>query len=183
MLSFTLSTFQVEKYEIAENSEHNELIANKKEKMKLTSIDPEDIWSVLTEAHHNIRDERPSEGLLVGAWAHIMLENAHGRKVWNNNVGNVGNLPSDLQKKYYSHFGKAKYRSFNSIVSGAEAYWNMLYRCPMAVKYLEMRMPEMAALSLKRCNYYRSNEENYSRVLTTLYARGSKISKSRKGPE
>lgn len=152
-----------------------------KRKMKLTSMPTEDLWSVLTEAHFNTKGDRPNERLLAGAWAHIMLENDHGKKVWNNNLGNIGNLPSDPPTEYYSHFGKARYRSFNSIVEGAEAYWNMLYRCPMAVKYFKAGHAEAASLSLKRCNYYRSDHETYSQILKTLYERGSRISRARNG--
>lgn len=151
-----------------------------KKKMRLTPMTTEDLWSVLTEAHYNIKNDRPSERLLTGAWAHIMLENDHGKKIWNNNLGNIGNFPTDPPAEYYSHFGKAKYRSFNSIVEGAEAYWNMLYRCPMAVKYFKAGLAEAASLSLKRCNYYRSDNEAYSQVLKTLYERGSRISRARK---
>lgn len=156
-------------------------VAHDKRKREATPIEAADVWSVLNEAHFNVKQERPTTRLIVGAWAHIMLENAHGKRVWNNNLGNVGNLPSDPPTEYYSHFGKAKYRSFDSIVKGAEAYWTMLYRCPMAVKYFEAGDAETASLSLKRCNYYRSDQESYSRILTALYERGSRISRARAG--
>ena len=151
-----------------------------KKKMVLTPIDDKDLWSILVESHVNIAGKKPKERLTIGAWAHIMLENANGRRVWNNNLGNIGNLPSMPTMKYYSHFGKAKYRSFDSVIAGAEAYWVMLYRCPMAIKYFESGNAEAASLSLKRCNYYRSEEEVYSRTLAMLYERGSKISRARK---
>ena len=152
-----------------------------KKPMKLTPISDEDLWMILEESHYNVKKTRPSKELLIGAWAHIMLENAHGKKVWNNNVGNVGNLPSEPQDEYYSHFGKTRYRSFESVVNGAEAYWNMLYRCPLAVKYFKTRNAEAAGLSLKLCNYYRAEQETYSQILTALYERGSRISRSREG--
>lgn len=152
-----------------------------KKPMKLTPVSDEDLWMILEESHYNVKKTRPPKELLIGAWAHIMLENAHGKKVWNNNIGNVGNLPTEPQDEYYSHFGKTRYRSFDSVVSGAEAYWNMLYRCPLAIKYFKTRNAEAAGLSLKRCNYYRSEQEAYSQILTTLYERGSRISRSREG--
>lgn len=160
--------------------ENKENFYNKK-RMHLTPVEDEDLWSILAESHFNVRGEKLQENLAIGAWSHIMLENAHGRRVWNNNLGNVGNLPSDPPADYYSHFGKAKYRSFGSIINGAEAYWNMLYRCPMAVKYFKTGFVEAASLSLKRCNYYRSDQETYSQILKMLYERGSRISRARNG--
>lgn len=177
----TITNIHVEKPEAVKAYQGSDVVDGKKEKRKLTPIDKDELWKILVESHYNHKREKPKPALVVGAWAHIMLENSHGRRVWNNNVGNVGNLPSRPVSKYYSHFGKAKYRSFENIVAGAEAYWAILYRCPAAVKHFESGMPEAASLSLKRCNYYSSDQENYSRVLTTLYERGTKISSSRKG--
>jgi hypothetical protein len=144
---------------------------------KLTPIDGDDLIKVLNESYVNVYGTLPHENLLAGAWAHIALENQHGRKIWNHNLGNIGNLPNHPPGPYYSHFGKAKYKSHKSFVAGGEQYWRFMSRCSIALKNFKLASPKEASLSLKRCNYYRSNQEDYSIALSSLYATGLKKSK------
>jgi hypothetical protein len=150
-----------------------------KHKRILTPADGDDLTKVLNESYLNVYKEMPNKNIVAGAWAHIALENNHGKKIWNYNLGNIGKLPNDPPVPYYSHFGKAKYRSFDGFVKGGEAYWSFLSRCPMAIKNFRLQNPQGAASSLKRCNYYRSNESEYSKTLSSLYAEGIRRTKRR----
>jgi hypothetical protein len=143
-----------------------------KQKRTLTPIEHDDMISVIKESHYNVHKKKPRVGAVAGAWAHIALENKHGKKIWNRNFGNVGKLPEEPPAAYYSHFGKAKYRSFESFVQGGEAYWRFMSRCGEAIRHFENKNPREASLSLKRCNYYRSDQEQYADTLSALYAEG-----------
>jgi len=150
---------------------------------KLTPIDSDDLVKILNESYANVYGSLPHENLLAGAWSHIALENQHGRKIWNHNLGNIGNLPASTPGPYYSHFGKAKYRSHKNFVTGGEEYWRFMSRCSIALKNFRSGNPKEASLSLKRCNYYRSNQEDYSIALSNLYAKGLRKSKEFKRRE
>lgn len=150
------------------------------QKRKLTPLSEEEILDVLEKAYKILYEKSPHENTLVGAWAHVALENAKGRKIWNYNFGNIGPLPQEKDVEFYNHFGKTKYRSFNNATEGAVAYWKFLESCPMALKNFRYNDPQGAAISLKRCNYYRADQTHYSKLLTSLYGTGSRIAKSRK---
>lgn len=153
-----------------------------KRKMTPTPLSEEGIFEELRSAYVRLYGIEPHENLMAGVWAHVALENGKGRKIWNHNFGNIGLRPSDGLGEFYDHFGKTKYRSFNSFQSGAETYWRFLESCPMALKNFRYVNPAGAAISLRRCNYYRADEEHYSKLLSSLYATGSRIAKSRKSP-
>lgn len=152
------------------------------QKRKLTPLSEEEIFTELEKAYVLLYEKNPHENLLVGAWAHVALENGKGRKIWNYNFGNIGPLPNEKDVKFYNHFGKTKYRSFDDPTSGAIAYWKFLESCPLALKNFRYNDPRGAAISLKRCNYYRADQTHYSKLLTSLYGTGSRIARSRKSP-
>ena len=146
-----------------------------------TPVDKDDLVKILNESYLNINGDIPHENVVAGAWAQISLENAKGKKVWNYNLGNIGYFPDKFDGPYYSHFGKSTFKSFPNFIKGAEAYWLFLQdRCPITIKNFRLRDPRAAASSLKRCNYYRSDEELYSRNLAALYEEGLRRAKSRK---
>jgi hypothetical protein len=149
-----------------------------KHRRALTPIEQEDLISVMKESYFNVHKAEPSEGTIAGAWAHIALENKHGRRVWNHNFGNIGKLPEEPPSTYYSHFGKAKYRSFKNFVQGGEAYWRFMTRCKIAMRHFEKKRPRDASLSLKRCNYYKSDQEQYADALSSLYSEGIRRARS-----
>ena len=146
-----------------------------------TPVDKADLVKILNESYLNINRDIPHENVVAGAWAQISLENAKGKKVWNHNLGNIGYFPDKFDGPYYSHFGKSTFKSFPNFIKGAEAYWLFLQdRCPITIKNFRLRDPRAAASSLKRCNYYRSDEELYSRNLAALYEEGLRRAKSQK---
>lgn len=146
-----------------------------KHKMNLTPISSEDLTKVVEESYMNVYGERGNVGVIAGAWAHISLENKRGEKVWNNNLGNIGRLPQDPPAPYYSHFGKSNFLSFKTRIQGAEHYWRFMQkRCPLTLRYFKLKRPDEAALSLKRCNYYKTSERHYVKILTALYGEGIK---------
>jgi len=143
-----------------------------KHKRTITPVTSDELISVIRESYVNVHKKAPEDSTIAGAWAHISLENKHGKRVWNHNFGNIGSLPEEPPAPYYSHFGKAKYRSFKGFVQGGEAYWQFMERCKEALANFKIRNPRGAALSLKRCNYYRSDLDQYSATLAALYETG-----------
>ena len=146
--------------------------AHIEEPRKLTQISEKDLAKVLNESYYNVHRKLPDENTLASAWAHVALENNRGKRVWNYNLGNIGNSPHSRPAPVYDHFGKTKYRSYTTFVSAGEAYWRVISKCKQAVVNFRLGYPKAAAISLKRCNYYRANEEQYSTALSSLYAEG-----------
>lgn len=169
------------KIEIGRDKIHDRQEIVLEQKRRLTPVTEEDIFEELKKAYVILYNKEPHENLLVGAWAHVALENGKGKKIWNNNFGNIGPLPGE-DVQFYDHFRKTKYRSFNDPTSGAMAYWKFLESCPMALKNFRYNDPRGASISLKRCNYYRADQTHYSKLLTSLYGTGSRIAKSRRSP-
>jgi hypothetical protein len=167
---------------IIELDDRPKSVAGLEKAMMLTPLDEEGIFEELRSAHVKLYGTEPHTNLMAGVWSHIALENGKGRKIWNYNFGNIGLRPSDGPGEYYDHFGKTRYRSFENFQDGAAAYWRFLESCPMALKNFRYANPSGAAISLRRCNYYRADEEHYSKLLSSLYATGSRIAKSRKSP-
>jgi hypothetical protein len=145
-----------------------------KHKRMITPIEGDELISVIKESYANVHKKTPEDSVIAGAWAHISLENKHGKRIWNYNFGNIGSLPEEPSAPYYSHFGKAKYRSFDGFVQGGETYWKFMLRCKEALINFRLKNPKGAALSLKRCNYYRSDLDQYSNTLAALYETGIK---------
>ena len=143
-----------------------------KKPRKLTVISEEDLVKVLRESYYNVHGQKPDDNTLMSGWAQIALENNRGKKVWNYNLGNIGNSPGSKQVPFYSHFGRTSYRSFSSFVEAGEIYWRVISRCRAAKAHFRAGRPKDAANSLKRCNYYRANERQYSIALSSLYAEG-----------
>ena len=151
-----------------------------KHKMNMTPILSDDLVKVMEESYANVYGEKGDLGVIAGAWAHVSLENKRGERVWNNNLGNIGKLPQDPPAPYYSHFGKSNFLSFKTRIQGAEHYWRFMQkRCPLALRYFKLKRPGEAALSLKRCNYYRTSERHYVKILTALYGEGIKRASSK----
>lgn len=133
-----------------------------------TPISEKELAKALCDSHMERYGSLPNKNKLAVAWAHVGLENGRGKKVWNNNLGNQG--PFTMQQKYYHHLKRGwPYRSFNDFNESASSYWRIIEKCSMAGSAFSMGNPDAASQSLKRCNYYSSSAEDYTRSLTSLY--------------
>lgn len=134
-----------------------------------TPLSEKEIAESLCSSHIELHGEAPSRNRLALSWAQISLENARGKKVWNNNLGNQG--PFRMDQKYYHHLRYGwPYRSFEKPKESAKSYWQILGKCSMALRAFDDGNPAMAAVSLKNCNYY-SNDmvDQYAKNLSSLY--------------
>ena len=139
-----------------------------KVKKVATPIEQKEIINVLCQSHVTEFGKTPSINRLALSWAQVALENNRGKKIWNNNLGNQG--PFRMDQEYYHHLrGGWPYRSFKTHEESGKAYWGLIKKCSMALKAFDVGDPEMAAKSLKNCNYYSSDQDQYSRVLKSLY--------------
>ena len=133
-----------------------------------TPIEQDELIDVLCSSHVVEFGKAPQANRLALSWAQVALENNRGKKVWNNNLGNQG--PFRMDQEYYYHLrGGWPYRSFKSHEESGTAYWRLIKKCSMALKAFDVGDPETAAKSLKKCNYYSTDQEQYSRVLKSLY--------------
>lgn len=135
-------------------------------KKELTPLSATELMSVLRVAHVEQHGSDPSRARLAMAWAQVALENAHGRSVYNHNIGNVA--PTQGQD-YYFHVPKVKYRSYDTFLDGAKAYWRVVAWCKSAVRMFDAGMPDKAAENLKGCGYYEADVSLYVKGLSSLY--------------
>ena len=133
-----------------------------------TPIENIKIAEILCETHKDVYGSYPSDNRLSLSWAQIALENNHGKKVWNYNLGNQG--PFRIDQEYYYHKQKGwPYRSFKSFQESGRSYWQILNKCKSALRAFDDGDPKKAAISLKNCNYYGANVEEYTKILNSLY--------------
>jgi hypothetical protein len=141
-----------------------------------TPATEEKISQVLCDSYVIVHGNSPKDSTLSLAWAHVSLENARGKKIWNNNLGNQG--PFSMKQTYYYHLKKGwPYRSFSDLESSSIAYWGVINKCPMAMQAFKYGDAARAASELKKCNYYSSSVEAYTKSLVSLYYESSKITK------
>ena len=134
----------------------------------LTPIDEKSIAQVLCDSHIERYGQPPSANRLALSWAQVALENNRGKKVWNNNLGNQG--PFRMDQEYYHHLRKGwPYRSFGSHHDSGASYWGIISKCSGALRAFDDGDPDAAAIGLKKCNYFSSDEKQYSRTLSSLY--------------
>ena len=107
------------------------------------------------------------------ALAQVNLENAHGKVVYNNNLGNVG--PRRGQDVPYYILGGTRFISHKTPCSGAVSYWSYLGAlCSDALVYFSLGKPAMASHLLRRCNYYTAPKQKYTKVLSLLFPKALK---------
>jgi len=135
---------------------------------KATPMSQQDIVHALCKAYEKEHSVLPSNNILALSWAQVALENNRGKKIWNNNLGNQG--PFRMDQEYYHHLrGGWPYRSFAEPEESGRSYWRVIKKCTMAFQAFKMGDPALAASALKKCNYYSSDEQAYSKSLTSLY--------------
>lgn len=133
-----------------------------------TPVDHIKIFEVLCKSHKKINNKKPNDNRLSMAWAQISLENGRGKKIWNNNLGNQG--PHHVKQKYYLHLRNGwPYRSFDDLDESGISYWRIINRCSSALQAFDAGDVNTAALYLKKCNYYGSDAESYTKTLKNLY--------------
>lgn len=133
-----------------------------------TPISSENLLQVLCESHKALHGTIPGDNRLALSWAQVALENNRGKKVWNNNLGNQG--PFRMDQEYYHHLKRGwPYRSFRSVHESGVSYWLLLKKCSAALRAFDDGDPSRAAQSLKNCNYFSSNAEQYAVSLRSLY--------------
>lgn len=141
---------------------------NYKVKKVATPISQEDIAKTLCDSHVAEFGKTPSANRLALSWAQVALENNRGKKVWNNNLGNQG--PFKMDQEYYHHLKRGwPYRSFKNFHESGVEYWKILKKCSMALHAFDAGDASLASISLKKCNYYSSSEQQYSLTLSSLY--------------
>jgi hypothetical protein len=105
------------------------------------------------------------------AWALVALENARGRKVYGNNLGNVG--PGKGKPRFKLRDG-GYYQAFATPRDGAVRLWAVLTRCSAAMASADAGDGLGAARSLRRCGYHRTDPSRYGGALRSLYWEASK---------
>lgn len=133
----------------------------------LTPLDPIELATNLRSAYVDVFGKTPSDNVINVAWAQVSTENGQGSVMWNNNFGNIG---PKLGEQWYAHSSTESYRSFDTPIAGAIAYWKLIYsRCRGAFKSFKTGNPEQASIALKACNYYGADVDQYTKLMTTLY--------------
>lgn len=132
----------------------------------LTPIGKIELASLLKTAYRNVFNKEPNESQIAMAWAQVAAENAHGEIIWNNNIGNIG---PGLTHEWYAHSHLTSYRSFNTPIEGAEAYWRVINKCYIAMKSFKTSNPKEASIALKNCNYYGADVDHYTKMITSLF--------------
>ena len=124
--------------------------------------------NALYDGHKKVFKTTPNYKRLAMALAQINLENGHGKKIYNHNLGNVG--PRRAQKVPYFILGGSKFMAHKSFLQGAVGYWHHLkVVCSGALPYFSTGRPVVAGYRLRACNYYTSPKVKYSRLLNILY--------------
>lgn len=142
---------------------HKELQVPKKH----TPIDRVELAKVLKESHFAAFEVYPSKKRLAISWAQVALENGHGKKTYNHNLGNIstwGPVP------HYIGYRGQPFRSFDTFLEGGTEYWKVLQnQCPKSLKHFDQGQPVTAAYVLRACNYYVANKESYAKAMSWLY--------------
>jgi len=137
-------------------------------KRAITPTTKDVLISALYKGHKQVFKQAPNNKRLAMALAQINLENGHGKKIYNHNLGNVG--PRRTQKVPYFILGGSKFMAHKSFLQGAVGYWHHLKAvCPGALPYFSSGHPIVAGYRLRACNYYTSPKVKYSRLLNILY--------------
>lgn len=132
----------------------------------LTPMTSTELLSTLRQAHIEQEGVPPNQSRLAMAWAQAALENAHGRSIYNHNIGNVAPVKD---QNFYYHVKKVRYRSYDTFNDGAKAYWRVVMWCKSAFRMFDAGQPVRAAENLKGCGYYEAEVEPYVRMLSSLY--------------
>jgi hypothetical protein len=136
--------------------------------MVRTPMTRTELMVALREGHLRVFGKLPSRNRLAMAWGQVAFENGHGKLVYNHNLGNVGSSAPD-QPTYYNRGDGHWYRSHETDVDGAVAYWEVIKRCSAALANFDWGNPNEAAKHLKRCNYFEADLDTYTHGFSPLF--------------
>ena len=145
----------------------------------LTPLNKTQIVVALKCGYKKVFSKKPNMNTVAMALAQVSLENAHGKVIYNNNLGNVG--PRRGQSVPYYLLGGTKFISHKTPCSGAVSYWGYLNTlCSDALVCFSLGRPVMASHLLRRCNYYTAPKQKYTKVLSMLFPKALKRVKKKK---
>jgi len=147
--------------------------AEKRERRVLTPTDKVMLIAALKSGYTQVFKESPNNNTLAMSLAQVNLENAHGKKVYNHNLGNVG--PRFGQRLPFFILGGSKFVAHKSFHGGAVTYWTHIkVVCSGALPYFSKGYPYAAGYTLRSCNYYTAPKQHYTRLLATLFPKALK---------
>lgn len=136
-----------------------------------TPLSEEQLMLELQESYLLVFNTPPTKQELKIAWAQISFENGRGKKIFNNNFGNIGAGRKDSHYK----LGPALFRSNISPRDGAKKYWQHLQKkCPNTLKAFKSGNASIVSRGLKSCGYYKTSIEHYSMNLASLASTAQK---------
>ena len=152
---------------------------NKRKNRVLTPLNKTQIITALKCGYKEVFNKNPDDNTIAMSLAQINLENAHGKVIYNNNLGNVGSRRG--QSVPYYLLGGTKFISHKTPCSGAVSYWGYLNTlCSDALVCFSLGRPVMASHLLRRCNYYTAPKQKYTKVLSMLFYKALKRVKKKK---
>ena len=146
---------------------------NKRKNRVLTPLNKTQIITALKCGYKEVFNKNPDDNTIAMSLAQINLENAHGKVIYNNNLGNVG--PRRGQNKVYYILGGTKFISHETPCGGSISYWDHLkVVCSDALVYFRLGNPIAAGHLLRQCNYYTASKQKYTKVLSALFPKALK---------
>lgn len=148
------------------------LISLNQETARITTpLSEKELMYELNESYVSVFQTKPTKEELKIAWAQISFENGRGKKIYNNNFGNIG----ASQKELHYKLGPAMFKSNPSPREGAKKYWEHLRKkCPNTLKNFKSGNTKVVSQGLKSCGYYRTSVEHYSENLSSLASTAQK---------
>lgn len=145
----------------------------------LTPLNKTQIITALKCGYKEVFNKNPDDNTIAMSLAQINLENAHGKVIYNNNLGNVG--PRRGQDKVYYILGGTKFISHETPCGGSISYWDHLkVVCSDVLVYFRLGNPIAAGHLLRQCNYYTASKQKYTKVLSMLFPKALKRVKNLK---
>jgi hypothetical protein len=133
-----------------------------------TPATKQQLITALKNGYVNVFKKKPDINTLAMSLAQVNLENAHGKVIYNHNLGNVG--PTYKEKAKYFILGPTKYKAHNTFTEGAIGYWKHLKKvCYKALPYFKKGNAYTASYVLRSCNYYGAPKSKYADVLGKLF--------------
>jgi hypothetical protein len=149
-----------------------------KQKRILTPLTPNQVISILNDAHYSNYNKYPSKNRLANAWAQVAIENGQGKLIYNYNFGNIG-APKHTKHPYFVIAG-SRFISHSSPLDGAKRYWTTLKdHCPYSLVFFDAGLPEKAAYQLYKCHYYGADPNYYAEQMRKLFFKGLKLNENK----
>lgn len=132
-----------------------------------TPIGEKSVLDVLDRAHVEVARSRAPRARLLMVWSLVALENGRGKKVFGNNLGNLGD--ATRTKPRFKLRDGGYYQAFPTPAAGAARLWTVLRRCKAAMAAFDAGDGGQAGLALRRCGYHRTDPGLYGASLRSLY--------------